>query len=158
MKKPIFLKQSKPLIATILGTFILLLMLFLLYKEAAGLSQLITMACMGILLLGYSISFEISNTLNHKRHFSLFGITVFKQRLDCISPDYISVFSAVFKKDSEWGPVAAMGNQTWEGNYVVRFFKGNLHFTVWRVDSLDVAKAKAIELGELLNVEVRYKK
>ncbi len=156
MKKSIFLKQSKPLIANILGTFILLLMLFLLYNETAGLGQLFIMPVIGIFLLSYSTSFEISRKFKNKWHFKLFGITVFKQGLECIFPDYISVFFAVFKKDSEWGPVAAMGNQTREGNYVVRFFKGNSHFTVWRVDSLGAAKVKAIELGELLNVEVKY--
>jgi len=72
-------------------------------------------------------------------------------------PDYITVFSASFKKDSEWGPVAAMGNQTRSAKYVIRFFKGNKHFTVWMSNSQALAKTKAMELGQLLQTEVRLK-
>jgi len=111
-----------------------------------------------LVLFGYSISFEIRSNHNHRKHFKLFGHTLFKQRLVCISPDYITVFYAVLKKDSEWGPVAAMGNQTREGNYVVRFFKGNAYFTVWKADSSELANDKAVELGKLLNVEVKLQK
>lgn len=155
MMTSIYLKQSKPPIANILGVFILLLVLFLLYEDTAGLGQMITVSCFELVLLGYSISFEISKVLKHKKHYKLFGITVFKQRLECIFPDYISVFSARFKTDAEWGPVAAMGSQTKEGSFVVRFFRGNSYFTVWKGAKLEMAKAKAIALGGLLNVEVR---
>jgi len=157
MKKTVFLKQAKPIIGNILGVFILILMLFLLYEGTAVLSQVSIMFFSSLVLVGYSISFEIASNLNHRKHFKLFGYTVFKQRLACITPDYITVFSAVFKKDSEWGPVAAMGNQTRKGVYVIRFFKGNEHFTIWESDSLELANDKAIELGRLLSTEVRLK-
>ena len=155
MKQSIFLKQAKPLIATILGIAFLVLILFLLYDGVAEYGQIVTMLMVSILLLGYSVSFEIDSKRNHKKHFKLFGYTLFKKRLTCISPDYISVFSAVFKKDSEWGPVAAMGSQTRKGTYVIRFFKGNEYFTIWQCDSLHLANAKASALGRLLNIEVR---
>lgn len=155
MKKSIFLKQRKPLIATILGIVFLVLILFLGYEGIAAYGQIMTMLVVGMLLLGYSVSFEINSERKHKKHFKLFGYTVFKQRLTCISPEFISVFSVVFKKDSEWGPVAAMGNQTRKGTFVIRFFKGNAHFTIWESDSLPLANAKASALGQLLNIEVR---
>lgn len=157
MKKAVFLKQPKPIIGNILGVFILILTLFLLYEGTAGLSQVTIMFFSSLVLIGYSISFEITSDLNHRKHFRLFGNTVFKQSLDCIPPDYVTVFYSVFKKESEWGPVAAMGSQIREGNFVVRFFKGKAYFTVWRTDSMELANAKAVELGKLLNVEVKLK-
>jgi len=158
MNEPIFLKQAKPIMANILGVFVLILAVFLIYEQTAKMSQLLIMLLIVVLLLGHSTSYEIRQDLRHKKHFKLFGVTVFKQKLECIFPDYITVFSALFKKDAEWGPIAAMGKKGREGNYVVRFFKGNTHFTLWKTNSLDLANRKAMELGKLLNVEVKSKK
>lgn len=149
MKTPIDLKQLKPPIVNVLGFFILLLTLFLLYEQTADRGQLIAMLCICSILLGYSISFEISNSLKPKRHYKFFGITVFRQRLACIGPDYILVFSARFKKESQWGPVSELGKQTRADNFVIRFFRGNSDFTVWKGPTLEAAKAKAVALGEL---------
>jgi len=116
------------------------------------------MATIGLLLVGYSISYEIKSDFNNKTHYKFFGITVFIQRLAIIFPDYITVFSARFKQSSDWGPVAAMGKETDNETFVIRFFKGNRHFTVFKTNSLKLANTEAEKLGLLLNVEIKGKK
>ncbi|MFK7813213.1 MAG: hypothetical protein AB8B59_12005 [Maribacter sp.] len=155
--KSIFLKQSKPLTVSILGISMLVLTVFLTIEGSAELTQLVTMLFIVLVLLGYSISFEFRDSLEHKRHFKMFGVTLFKQSLVSIVPEYITVFSALFKQGSEWGPVSALGGQRDSGNYVIRFFKGNAHFTIWKTKSLTQANTKAKEVGSLLNVEVRLR-
>lgn len=157
MIKTLFFKQSKPLTVKILGAVFLILVGSLVYEGVAPLNQIIIMSILGMVLLGYSISYEFRSDYTNKKYFQLFGITVFKQKLDVIFPDYITVFSASYKQGSEWGPVAALGKETKEGSYVVRLFKGNKHFTVCKSNSLGSAKNKASRLAELLKVELVLK-
>ncbi|MRI01101.1 hypothetical protein GH721_11220 [Kriegella sp. EG-1] len=70
-------------------------------------------------------------------------------------PDYISVFSAKYKRSAEWGPVAAMGKQQSGDSLVIRFFSGRNHFTIYRTNSLKLAKQRATELSELLEIELK---
>lgn len=154
----IHFKQPKPITIKILGTVILLMTAFIGYGGTPPLGQMITMLSIGTLLLAYSISYEIKANFNNRRHFKLFGITIFKQSLDIAFPDYITVFSARFKQRSDWGPVAAMGKENSNAAFVVRLFKGNRHFTVFKTNSFDLANIKAEMLGRLLNVEVKGKK
>lgn len=156
MKKALFFKQSKPLTVIILGACFALLSVFSMYYETGKSEQIITMLFISLILLGYSISFEMHESFNHKKHFKVFGITLFKWKLDCLSPEYITVFSARNIKSSEWGPVSAMGNQLQEQNYVIRMFKGNKHFTVWRTKSESLARTKAEQLAKMLKVETRF--
>jgi len=69
MKKSIFFRQTKPLIASILGLVILVLILFLFYENSPGWRQIVTMLCIGMLLLGYSVVYEIDGGFDHKKHF-----------------------------------------------------------------------------------------
>lgn len=157
MINSLFFKQSKRLTVKILGAVILILTGTIIFDGAAPLSQIISMSSIGIVLLGYSISYEFRKDYINKKHFQLFGITLFKYKLDVLFPDYIIVFSASFKQGSDWGPVAALGKETKEGSYVVRLFKGKKHFTVCTSNSLASAKDKAGKLAALLNVELIVK-
>lgn len=151
-------RQSKPLTVKILGVVILLFIGYIVYVGTPPLSQIITMSATGILLVGYSISYEIKADFSNKKHFKLFGITVFKHSLNLIFPDYITVFSARFKQSSNWGPVAAMGKEIGNTNFVIRFFKGSRHFTIFKTNSLELANTEADKLGKLLKVQVNRKK
>ncbi|KQC30623.1 hypothetical protein [Flagellimonas eckloniae] len=155
MKQSLFFKQSKPITVKILGGFILLLTLALIYEGVAKSNQIIIMLVIGVVLLGYSISFELCNNFNNFKHFKLFGLSLFKQNLPSFSPNYISVFSASYKKGSEWGPVAAIGKHSINKEYVIRLFNQNNHFTVFRSNSLEKATTKATKLGTMLKVEVK---
>jgi len=158
MIESLYFKQPKPITVRILGIVLLLFTLYISYAGTPPLSQIISMATIGLLLVGYSISYEIKSDFNNKTHYKFFGITVFIQRLAIIFPDYITVFSARFKQSSDWGPVAAMGKETDNETFVIRFFKGNRHFTVFKTNSLKLANTEAEKLGLLLNVEIKGKK
>ena len=155
MKTSLFFKQKKPLTVIILGIVLFILGGLVLVDNGNELTPPITMFSIGVILLGYSVSFEIRETLNHKRHFKLFGVTIYMSSLEFFAPEYIVVFSATYSKSSEWGPVSALGKENKENIFVIRFFKGSQKFTLWRTNSFELAKTRATNLGELLNVEVR---
>ncbi|UII81587.1 hypothetical protein [Flagellimonas sp. CMM7] len=151
-----FFKQSKPSTVIILGVFMLLLTLLLIYEGTVDLNQIIGMTIIGTVLLSYSISYELRGDFDNIKHFKLFGLSLFKQRFT-FSSDYISVFSTSAKKSSDWGPIAAMGKGTRNEHFVIRLFKENEHFTVFRSKSCETVVPKATELGRILNIEVIIK-
>ena len=140
-------RQSKPSTVKILGVVILLFIGYIVYAGAPPLSQISTMSAIGILLVGYSISYEIKADFNKNKHFKLFGITVFKHSLALIFPEYITVFSVRFKHGSDWGPVAAMGKGNSNANFVFRLLKGHRHFTILKTNSLKLANTEVDKLG-----------
>lgn len=155
MKTSLFFKQQKPLTVKILGGLLFLLGCIVLVEDKFEITQVVIMFGLSLFLLGYSASFEIRDNLDHKRHFKLFGITLFKQKLDVFFPEYIVVFSTRTTKSSEWGPVSAMGNTNKGSSFVIRCFKGNEKFNLWRTSSAELAQSKTEELGKLLDVEIR---
>jgi hypothetical protein len=155
MKTSLFFTQRKPLTVKILGVVLLVFSILIFFEEGSRMLEYLIVLVLSSILLGYSFSFEISKDLSHKRHFKLFGITLFKQRLDVFSPEYIVVFSVTSGKSSEWGPIAAMGNTNKESSFVIRLFRENQKFTVWRTSSSSQAQRRAMELSQLLGVEIR---
>ena len=155
MKTSLFFTQQKPLTVKILGAVLLMFGVLISFEDYSRMSEYLIVLVLSSVLLGYSFSYEISKDLSHKRHFKLFGITLFKQKLDVFSPEYIVVFSVMAGKSSEWGPIAAMGNTNKESSFVIRLFRENQKFTVWRTSSSDKAQQRAMELSRLLNVEFR---
>ncbi|WP_291867328.1 hypothetical protein [Maribacter sp.] len=103
------------------------------------------------------MTFEIGRDFNNYKHFKLFGFTLFKSKLSVAYPDYVIVFSAKYKQGAEWGSVAAMGKERKGDNFIIKFFRGNKDFTVYRTSSLEQAKEKALALSEFLGVEIRSK-
>lgn len=157
MKKSLFFEQEKPLTVKILGVTLLLFVLWFVYNGTGARSQLVAMSAIGFVLLGYSVSYEITRDFKNRRHFKLFGLSLFKSYLKIKMPDYMVVFSAKYKQGAEWGPVGALGKDRKGDRYVIRLFKGNQHFTVYKTGSLQRAKTKAMELSELIQVEIRGK-
>ena len=157
MKKSIFLKQKKPLTVWMLGGLMLFMAAWFLVTKSGRLDQILTMVVLALILLGYSISYEITEDFNNRRHFKIFGVSLFKSKLGLLYPDYITVFSAMSKQSSQWGPISALGSERKGGNFVLRLFKGSKYVTVYRTKSLELAKVKALELSELLGVVFRGK-
>ena len=157
MRSSLFFKQKKPLTVVILGILMLLFSIYLIVNNEGPLSQRVILGTLSLLLIGYSVSIEIGSDFSNYRHLKLFGLTIFKSKLDIPIPDYIIVFSAKYKQGAEWGSVAAMGKERGGDDFVIRLFKGNKHFTVYRTNSLSLAKEKALELSDLINVEIRGK-
>lgn len=158
MIQSLFYKQKKPLTALILGYILLVVLFSLLVTNSGPLNQHIVLGIITFFLIGYSISYEVYKDFILFKHLKVFGITLFKSKIHFPFPDYLIVFSATYKQGAEWGSVAAIGKERGGDNYVIRLFKGNKHFTIYRTNSLEDAKEKASELSVFLNVEIRGKK
>lgn len=157
MKKSLFFRQKKPLTVIILGTMFLVFVLWFLAEGAGSLSQLVVMGLLGLLLLGYSISYEIVSDGVAKKHFGLFGLSLFRGKLHIPYSEYLCVVKARYKQGAEWGPVASLGKERSGETYAIRLFNGNKHFTVYRTSSLQGARLKAEALSDLLGIELREK-
>lgn len=155
MKKSIFFEQKKPVTVWMLGTIFLLLAAWNSVKDSGPLNQSIILGLIALILLGYSISYEIAADYNNKKHFKMFGHSLFKSKLALVFPDYITVFLAKFKSEADWGPVGALGKHRNGESYVIRLFTGNKYFTVYKSNSKQLAKDKATQLSELLAIAIR---
>jgi len=158
MKQSLFYKQKKPLTVVILGYILLVILISLLVTNSGPLNQHIILGILSLVLIGYSNSYEVVKDFTIYKHLKIFSISVFKSKVVFPAPDYLIVFSAKYKQGAEWGSVAAMGKERGGDNYVIRFFKGNKHLTIYRTNSLEDAKSKAIELSDTLGIEIRGKK
>ena len=157
MIRSLFFKQKKPQTIVVLGIVMLLLGLFMSFDDMGTLSQSFALMFISMVLLGYSISFEIRQDFKNCKHYRLLGFTIFKSKLKISFPEYLIVFSARHKQGTEWGSVAALGKQRSGDDFVIRFFKGVSHFTLFRTNSYQLAKDRAMELSEFLGVEIKGK-
>ncbi len=153
--KSLFFKQEKPLTVKILGIALLILSLINLITNANKLNQTTTMFLIGLLLLSYSISYEIKKDYKNKKHIKVFGFSIIKLNLEIKFPNYITIFSAQYKQETNWGSVAALGNEAKKERFVIRLFKGNKHFTIYKKNKLEVVKTKAYKLSEFLNIDLK---
>ncbi|MEO9893536.1 hypothetical protein [Aurantibacter sp.] len=154
MKNTLFFRQKKPIIAPILGAMFILICLIDFIGEKTDYTKILVLVIFAVLLFGYTVSYEITKEYVNFRHFKLFGFTLLKSKLNIVFPDYISVFSAKYKRSAEWGPVAAMGKEQSGDSLVIQLFAGKKHFTIYRTNSLKKAKGKAAELSDLLRVKL----
>ncbi len=152
--KTVLLQQSKPQQATILGGFLLVLTPVLWYFNEYSLDKILLILCIGIVLIGYSITYEIREGFDYSKRFNIFGIPLWKQRLELLTPDYISLFASSFKKDNDWGAVSALGTKSNYQSIVIKFFKGPKNEIVYKSNDYNEALSKANELALLLNVRV----
>jgi len=154
MMNTLFFKQQKPSKVKILAVLILMLDGYLLFKSYSTISQMLILFAIAIILLGYSVSYEIRKNFDVFKHLKFLGITIYKAKEDLAFPEYISVFSALFKQDNEWGSVSALGTQEKHSSFVIRLFNGNSKFTLFKTNNYQKAIVRANELSELLGVEV----
>lgn len=103
---------------------------------------------------GFSTSYKIDSDFENCKLFSVFGLVLFKTKLNLDFPDYVSVFSGSFVQNNDWSTVSAIGIKERHNKYVVRFFKENKKTTLFRSEMYDKALKKANELSKLLNIEV----
>ncbi|AOW21119.1 hypothetical protein [Urechidicola croceus] len=150
MKKSISFKQDKPVTSIIIGLMLITLAIF----SSTVLSQFIIMSLIGVLLLGYKFSYIISEDFKNKKVFSIFGIPIFKSKLELDFPEYISLFGANYSKRNDWGPVAAIGTNSNVDKIAIKLFKGNKNVTVFKSEKYEVSKNLADELSEMLKVEL----
>ncbi|MFC4095791.1 hypothetical protein [Euzebyella saccharophila] len=145
--------QKKPLVATILGYFLLLVTVYYLFNHNAPWAQLVFMSVLGLFLVGYSNAFLVKKA-ESRRLLRFFGTPIWGATLDLTAPDYIVVFPVRSWKNSDWGPVAAVGNKTKNDGYVVRAFSGKGHFTFVRTSNLSFARSQGTAVSQLLEVDL----
>jgi len=150
----LYFEQLKPLKIKILGIVIFPLIGYILFKEIGSIFQIIFLLVISVILLLYKIRYEVMVGGYVYKHFGFLNITVYKRKMDISYPEYISVFSASFKQDNEWGSVSALGTQERHEKIVIRFFNGTEKFTLYKTNNYTIALKKAKELGELLDVEI----
>lgn len=150
----VLLKQPKLVKVKILGVILFALSFYMFFVENVTIVQFIMLLLSGVILLAYSITFEINKGFNNNKYFELFGIKLFKQKITLPYPDYISVFPAVLKQDNEWNTISALGTSTKSDTTLIKFFYKNKNVTVFRTNSPKIALKKASDLGEMLTVKV----
>lgn len=148
------LKQKKPLKIKILSFLMFFMVVSLLLRTEHSWAQILFLLTIASILLGYSISYQISKNFKNVKRIKLFGLTIWRSELVLDYPEYISVFSTSFKQNNEWGTVSALGTKSRNDAVVIRFFKENRNFTVYQTNSYEKAVDIANELGQLLDVEV----
>ncbi|MEW7289561.1 hypothetical protein [Aquimarina sp. 2304DJ70-9] len=147
-------KQERALKGKILSVFILVFSVFFLFTTSEPLFSRIILLGVSLFVFGFSVSYKINMDFNNQKLFSVFGITIFKTKLKLEYPEYISVFSASYSLNNEWGSVAAIGTKERHDKVVVRFFTGNKNFTLYTTENYQVALDKANALSELLGIEI----
>lgn len=150
----VILKQPKLAKVKILGIIISLFSCYMLIFENITIFQFSMLLLAGIILLGYSISYEINQDFNNNKYLHLFGFSVFKQEIALPFPDYISVFPAVLKQENEWNMIAALGTTDKSETILIKFFHKNRNLTVFRSNNKKMALEKAKNIGKMLNVRV----
>ena len=148
--KSIFLRQYK----NPRGFWFSFFLICFSFLTLPSLVQFSVLFSIGLVLIAFNISYEIREDLIHKKHFRLFNFSLIKTKLILEFPDYISVFNLVQKSVNEYGPVSAIGTQSREGFFVIRFFKNNTYRTVFKTKKYNEVIAKSEALQKMLKVEV----
>lgn len=149
MVKIIF-KQDKPITVIMLGVLLVILS----FVSSTSIGGFIVLFSIALLLLGYRISYIISKDYNNKKVISFFGLPIITSKLEVLFPDYISVFGANFSKRNDWGPVSAIGTNLNADKIVVRLFKENENFTLFKSGKYEEAINLARQLSDMLKVEL----
>jgi len=150
----VLLKQSKPLQVSINGYVLLAFIPFLLFNNPNAFVRVGLLLLGGLVLVGYSVQYEVNKNFINYKLWTFFGFTVFKSKLNLFLPEYISLFSTSFKKDNDWGAVAALGTKSKSSNIVLKFFKGAKNEIVFKCNDYYTALKKAEELSELLDISI----
>jgi len=152
--KYVICKQEKALKGKILTSIVLVFSFFFLFNQTEPFLPRVILFVVALLIFGFSVAFKISKDFKNKKVYSFFSIPFFAVDLNLEFPDYVSVFSTSFKLSNEWSTVSALGTSEKHDRVVIRFFKDNRHYTVYKTKYYKLAVEKANELGEMLNVEV----
>ncbi len=150
MIEQIIFKQEKPQKVNYLGGAFLLLAV----ATWGQLTQMITLAGLGIICLGYSTTIHIHKDFRIYKMVSFLGASILKLRIKTDYPEYVSIFAASFREENEFGPVSALGTTSKHKDIVIRLFKGNKHITIFKTNDYLLAKEKATALSKMLEIEL----
>ncbi|MGY3792466.1 hypothetical protein [uncultured Aquimarina sp.] len=154
MSNYVICKQERALKGKILVTIVFVFSVLMLFFGREELWSRILLVVVSSLFFGFSTSYKINSHFENYKLFSVFGLVLFKTKLNLEFPDYVSVFSGSFVQNNDWSTVSAIGTKERHDKYVVRFFKENKKTTLFQSEKYDKALEKAKELSKLLNIEV----
>jgi len=117
-------------------------------------NQVVTLASIAILIIGFESKYAINDENKNATIYGFFGIPLFKKKAKILYPDYISIFNTNQKSNNEYGPVAALGSVSKDAFFVIRLFKENNHFTLYKSKKYDQVYNKAEALSKMLNVDL----
>ncbi|MFD2563526.1 hypothetical protein [Aquimarina rubra] len=152
--KNVICKQERALKAKILVAIVLSFSFMMLFFGSEPLTPRILLFTGSLLVFGFGVSYKINKDFNNEKLFSVFGLVLYRAKLDLEFPDYISVFSGSFSLNNEWATVSALGTKERHEKIVVRFFTDNRKVTVYKTNTYNAAFEKARELSDLLSVEI----
>jgi len=147
-------KQERALKGRIITIIIFVVSIIHLFMLSQPLLPRLVLFFIATLVFGFSVSYRINKDFKNQKLFSVFGITLFRSRLDLEFPDYISVFSGSFSLDNDWGAIGALGTKERHDKWVVRFFKENRKFTLFKTNNYQKAIDKGNALSNLLGIEI----
>lgn len=145
----IICKEPKTILNKLFSIFIMVFAILSFLFDESSLFMGVLFFCIGLIWLGCSKAFKITEDFSNEVLFMFFGMVFWKSKLRLEFPDYISVFKASFIHRDD-----VDGGETRFKKWVIRFFKDNRHFTVLKLDNYNKALEVANDLGELLQVEV----
>lgn len=148
--KSIYFPQTKPTTAMIIG-YVFLIFSFFSFDQ---INQFITLFLLGILIVGYNISYEITSDFNNKKAYTFFGLPIIKFKFNLEFPDYISLFESSYSKSNTWGPVSALGTSSKADMMSIRLFSATQKTTIYKSGNYKKVEKKAKELSEMLGVEL----
>ncbi len=146
--------QKKPIVANILGAFLLILFIHNTWRGLGGLNQTIGLVAFSALLLSYSIVYEVDSQGHFYTLYCFLKVPVYRKKLNIFYPEYVSVFPMRSGKNSDWGPVSAMGKRSNNDEFCVRIFDDKEKFTLIRTSNSKLALHKAKALSVLLKIEL----
>ncbi|XLS29247.1 hypothetical protein ACJD0Z_00155 [Flavobacteriaceae bacterium M23B6Z8] len=152
MNKIVF-RERLPGKARILGVFFIVFGIISWTQPDA----FIVLTLVGIVLLIFRIEKEIHSDFKNKIRYKLGFITVFKKNWRIKFPDYISMFKTHSSTKHEWGPVAALGKESKDLKYHIRFFTENEWTNIVTTNRRNEVEEAGVKLKKLLQVEVLNK-
>ena len=150
----ILCKQRRASKGQILSVILLIAAIAMFFVDSETLLSKFLFLFIALVILGTSVYYKITSEFDNKRIYMVFGVPMFKMKLDVVYPDYISIAPGKFKSDNEYSSVAALGTEEKYDMFALRFFKDNKNDKVYMSSSYEDVLEKAQWLSNVLNTEI----
>ena len=150
----ILCKQKRASKGQILSVILLIIAIAMFFVDSETLVSKFLFLFIALVILGTSVFYKITPEFDNKKIYMVFGIPIFKIKLDVVYPDYISIAPGKFKSDNEYSSVAALGTEEKYDMFALRFFKDNKNDKIYMSSSYEDVLEKAKWLSNVLNTEI----
>ena len=150
----ILCKQKRASKGQILSVILLIIAIAMFFVDSETLVSKFLFLFIALVILGTSVFYRITPEFDNKKIYMVFGIPIFKIKLDVVYPDYISIAPGKFKSDNEYSSVAALGTEEKYDMFALRFFKNNKNDKIYMSSSYEDVLEKAKWLSNVLNTEI----